>query len=160
MGILLLQRMLWGMQFSKSVYFWSIIGVERPCHNFYFFFIKSRGQWFLYWLLPLICPHYYKRNPWLMLVYHFWSSPFSMVSFSSAQSWCLMAVWILYLWWETLWGTIHGLFLFERTLSCIYLLMFSSWECSSFVFVCVCVCVCVCVFTYLILGVRPLTCSR
>lgn len=30
---------------------------------FFFFFIKPRGQWFLYWLLPLIYPHYYKRIP-------------------------------------------------------------------------------------------------
>ena len=30
---------------------------------FFFFCIKSCGQWFLYWLLPLIYPHYYKRLP-------------------------------------------------------------------------------------------------
>ena len=35
-----------------------------------------------------------KVAPWLELIYHFWSGPFSLVAFSSAQSWCLMVVYI------------------------------------------------------------------
>ena len=35
-----------------------------------------------------------KGSPWLMLIYHFWFGPFSKGFFSSAQSWCLGAVWI------------------------------------------------------------------
>lgn len=36
---------------------------EALSYFLFVFFIKPRGQWFLYWLLPLIYPHYYKRIP-------------------------------------------------------------------------------------------------
>ena len=49
-----------------------------------------------------------------------------------------------------------GFVLFEITLSCIYLLMFSSQECPSFV----CVCVCVCVYLFSFVCVWPLSCSK
>ena len=54
---MLWQCMLSCLWFSKSVYFWSILGVERPSHTAPFVSVKSHGQWVLYWLFPLICPH-------------------------------------------------------------------------------------------------------
>ena len=89
---MLLQCMLSCLWFSKSVYFWSILGVERPSHTVPFVSVKSHGQWFLYWLFPLIRLTSIKGSPSLMLTHHFWSRPFSMVAFSSAQIWHLVAV--------------------------------------------------------------------
>ena len=81
-----------------------------------------------------------------MLIHHFWPGPFSTVAFFTGQSWCFVAVCISD---KKPCGVLFmGFLLLESTLSCIYLLIFSSWECSSFV-LCVCVCVCLSVFIYL-----------
>ena len=68
---------------------------------------------------------------WLMLIHHFWPGPFSTVAFFTGQSWCLVAVCISDK--KPCGVPFMGFLLLESTLSCIYLLIFSSWECSSFV---------------------------
>ena len=98
-----------------------------------------------------------KGSRWLMLIYHFWPGLFSTVAFFTGQSWCLVAVCISD---KKPCGVLFmGFLLLESTLSCIFLLILSSWECSSCVCVCVCVCVsvsvCLSVLIYLILGVWP-----
>ena len=147
------------MWFSKSVYFWGIIRVESPCHTFYFFFsIKARGQWFLYWLRPLLCPHYYKRIPLtnVNLPFLVWSifhgglfQCSELMSHGSLDFVSLIGNLMEYYSWA---------FCFLKTLWFVFTCWCFLPESVPVVFF-FCVCVCVCVFIYLILGVWPLTCS-
>ena len=75
-----------------------------------------------------------KESCWLMLIYHFWSGLFSWWPFPVLRvdvSWqfgfCISD--------KKPYGILFmGFLLFESTLICIYLLMFSSWECPRLSF--------------------------
>ena len=108
---------------------------EAPSYFLSNFFIKACGQWFLYWPLPLICPHHYKRIPLTNanLPFLVWSvfhgglfQCSELMSRGSLDFVSLIRNPMEYYSWA-----------FWKHFNCIYLLMFSSWECSSFVCVCV-----------------------
>ena len=54
---------LWHVVFKICIFLRYHKSGESLSYFLFFFSIKARGQWFLYWLLPLLCPHYYKRIP-------------------------------------------------------------------------------------------------
>ena len=136
---------LWHVVFKICVFLRYHKSGESLSYFLFFFSIKARGQWFLYQLLPLICPHYYKRIPltnvnlpFLVWSVFQWPFPVLRVDVPWQFGFCISD--------KKPYGILFmGFLLFESTLICIYLLMFSSWECP----ICVCVCVCVCVFIYL-----------
>lgn len=143
-----------GCVVSKSVNFWGVLGIEGPCHTFYLFSsIKVLGQLFSYSLPSLISLHNYKMTPLTNDNIHFMSGLLFIVAFSSAKSWWLMAVWILHLWEEILWSTVHGLFIFGKHFE-LYLPVDVYFLKVSSLFVCFIL------FTDLLLDVSLLTCSR